>query len=237
MGVDFAANASSKAIKEDISLSATEKVIGTYSATKSMVSVSLGAGTYRLEAWGAQGGSGMNGSTAGIGGTGGYVKANLTLTTTTTVWIAVGSQGGTTTERGTDINVGGWNGGGNVGYQGNGYRKGGGGGATHFALSKQGDGQLKNYESKKEDVLLVAGGGGGTGGYSSSAYTNGSNTTVTTARGGNGGGDTGGTSTGWYTASNPPSTGGSQTEGGKCTNYVDRCPPCNGSFGQGGNGI
>lgn len=38
---------------------------------------------------------------------------------------------------------------------------GAGGGATHIAISEQGDGQLFNYETHKDDVLLVAGGGGG----------------------------------------------------------------------------
>ena len=37
----------------------------------------------------------------------------------------------------------------------------GGGGATHFALTKTSDGLLKNYSSSQSDVLLVAGGGGG----------------------------------------------------------------------------
>ncbi|MDE7395435.1 MAG: hypothetical protein K2M95_04890, partial [Clostridiales bacterium] len=209
LGVDFAANASSKAIKEDISLSAAitkgsgsagttvaadgNSATFAYNGTNTkktktwdtwqvktvtidenigmdgtVQSVTLQPGVYKLEVWGASGGEGFganNNNTStfvtSVGGKGGYSYGTVTLAKTTTLYVAVGGHGSDRywSERKTPVigGGGGWNGGGNtISHTGS-----GGGGATHIALSKQGDGQLKNYASNKNDVLIVAGGGGG----------------------------------------------------------------------------
>ena len=77
-------------------------------------SITLQAGDYLLEAWGAQGASY---STYQAGGKGGYSKGTLSLTTSDTLYITVGGTNG-------------YNGGGNAGQT---YSS--GGGATHIALS------------------------------------------------------------------------------------------------------
>ena len=98
-------------------------------------------GTYRVEVWGAQGGS-----SAVAGGKGGYTSVEIVLSKDQIIYIAVGGAGVT---KGT----GGYNGGGNstVGASG--------GGATHVALTNRG--LLSNYENYKDEIIAVAGGGGG----------------------------------------------------------------------------
>lgn len=145
----------------------------------------LQSGIYQLETWGAQGGGSVasktntypNGGLADKdvvpveGGRGGYSTVNVYLTEGQTVYIAVGGQGGEYIFDKSSYNMteraGGYNGGGKptlVDTDGDSYC-GGGGGATHIALTLQSNGQLANYESYREDVLVVAGGGGGSGYY------------------------------------------------------------------------
>ncbi len=68
--------------------------------TGTVQSVELPKGKYKLQCWGAQGGS--NG---GAGSKGGYSEGVITLTSTTTLYVFVGGQGGSSGN-------GGWNGGG-----------------------------------------------------------------------------------------------------------------------------
>ncbi len=107
-----------------------------FNYTGGMQQVTVPAGIYTLEVWGAQGGAG--------GGLGGYSKGTVTLTSATTLYIGVGGQGGS--------NHGGFNGGGSG--------REGGGGATHIATSS---GVLSGLAGNTSSVLLVAGGGGATG--------------------------------------------------------------------------
>lgn len=138
------------------------------------------AGYYKLETWGAQGGGSVTSETGTYpnlsgtvteveGGRGGYTTANVHLNQGQTIYVAVSGQGSTAvlvaddgiTE---DYKDGGYNGGGYARSKNDDVTTmyfGGGGGATHIALTKQGDGQLYNYESNQDDVLVVAGGGGG----------------------------------------------------------------------------
>lgn len=111
------------------------------------------SGYYKLEVWGAQGGS----STI-TGGYGGYSSGYVRLTRGTILYINVGEQP-------TDLN-GGYNGGGQAGTA---YNARGGGGATHIALST---GTLASFDSDEDgvadsneigNILIVAGGGGGSG--------------------------------------------------------------------------
>ncbi len=126
-----------------------------YAYTGSYQEVELPAGQYKLQCWGAQGGSNAAASsysiTAKAGGKGGYSEGILTLTSKTTVRIYVGGQGSSS--------AGGYNGGGSTTgtsqYNSGdtfGYSKmGGGGGATDVRLS---DGALLSR-------MIVAGGGSG----------------------------------------------------------------------------
>ena len=107
------------------------------------------AGTYKLEVWGAQGGS----YSTHYGGAGGYSVGTLTITQDTDFYIYVGGQPATNTTIGTAFS-GGYNGGGagyNRSYSGV-YTYGqGGGGGTDIRI-----GQDSLYAR-----VIVAGGGGG----------------------------------------------------------------------------
>ena len=126
-----------------------------YAYTGTYQEVELPAGQYKLQCWGAQGGSNAAASAYGItakaGGKGGYSEGVITLTSPTTLKIYVGGAGSSS--------AGGFNGGGSTsgsasytsgGTQGV-SRMGGGGGATDIRLS---DGALLSR-------MIVAGGGSG----------------------------------------------------------------------------
>ncbi len=102
-------------------------------------------GKYQLEVWGARGESKGGGST---GGAGGFATGYTNLVDGQTIYVVIGNGGDA--DRGKEK---GWNGGGVGGW-------GVGGGATHIAVTKWGDGQLKNYAQHQGEVLIVAGGGG-----------------------------------------------------------------------------
>ena len=134
------------------------------------------SGTYEIEAWGAQGGSGgwySNSSYSSTGGLGGYAKGSITLSAGTTVYILVGQQGEGFASNNIKMTespgarAGGWNGGG-----GNSISSApgtGGGGASDVRV---GGIELSNR-------IIVAGGGGGGGNSKSN---------VQLSNGGNGGG-------------------------------------------------
>lgn len=126
--------------------------------------INLHPGVYKLEAWGACGGQGADGTISNTSwnfGYGGYSKGILTIWKPTTLYVTVGGRGqgynGSTHTAG--VVAGGYNGGGNA-YHDGGEFGGSGGGATHFALA---DGVLSSLDSRRDDILLVAGGGGGSG--------------------------------------------------------------------------
>ena len=114
-------------------------------------------GTYKLEVWGAQGGSL---STTYYGGYGGYSSGKVNIKNGKKIYINIGGQG---SDYSLDkLAPGGYNGGGYGGVPNTTYsdRQGGsgGGGATHIAITS---GLLSSFENKKEGILIVAGGGGG----------------------------------------------------------------------------
>lgn len=121
-------------------------------------------GVYKLEVWGAQGGSTGGKDTAGvyhdyIGGKGGYSSGLITLNSNQNLFVVVGGAGtGSCVE---EYCIGGYNGGGNSGVSTEDTKNYtcSGGGATHIALSDRGI--LSNYSSYQSEVLIVAGGGGG----------------------------------------------------------------------------
>ena len=155
-------------------------------------------GTYKLEVWGAQGGSSiLQGVIKDVGGQGGYSNGNIHLSKNTTVYVVVGGASATP-KQGQDT-AGGYNGGGlgtwdqaaNEVKDNTGEVGGGGGGATHIALKS---GLLSTLENSKSDILIVAGGGGG----ANCQYSGGSGGGISGNQGENSGG-----------------TGGNQTSG--CT--------------------
>lgn len=153
----------------------------------------LVSGTYRLNAYGAQGGASIcNGAVGTPGGPGGFATGTIYLNAGDFVYVVVGGVGANGVVGGTA--AGGFNGGGSGTWDGNDDEaSGGGGGATHFILNQyRGGVMLAQYASYKNDILLVAGGGGG----SSWSY-----------QGGAGGGANGGTTSG-TSSSYPTQSGG-----------------------------
>lgn len=136
-----------------------------YNYTGGVTQITLQPGRYLLEAFGAGGGN--DGTRRG--GTGGYSKGELLLTTARTLFLCPGGAGTTGTNA-----SGGYNGGGRSGGLGS---SGSGGGATHISMGNINRGILASHEAAKNEVLLVAGGGGGAG---------------TNGDGGHGGGTNGG---------------------------------------------
>lgn len=106
--------------------------------TGSVQTATLTPGAYKLECWGAQGGT----YSSYIGGYGGYSKGTITLAKTTTVYVSVGGAGSSSST------TAGFNGGGTGISSGR-----GGGGATDVRI-----GQNSLYSR-----VIVAGGGGGAG--------------------------------------------------------------------------
>ena len=187
------------------------------------------SGTYKLETWGAQGGSYSN---EYYGGYGGYSKGEINLLEQQTVNIVVGGSGKSESSK---LSQGGYNGGGNGDYQ-RGFEDkrffGSGGGATHVSTKAGLLSELTNY---KNSILIVSGGGGG-------SFYDGS--ISTSACGGAGGGFKGKeglvTNNGWGTAG----YGGTQNNAGYSICDENTCNATNnrlekkiygeGSFGLGG---
>lgn len=160
--------------------------------TGSVQSVDLPAGKYKLQCWGAQGGTSYESSNA-VGSKGGYSEGILTLTSAKTLYVFVGGKGsrGSTTSL---IN-GGWNGGGaSIGYSE--YGSSGnygyscpacGGGATDICTTTSSmsysSGRTNRSSASLLSRMIVAGGGaGGSYAYEESSY---SDTVTTTAYSGN----------------------------------------------------
>ena len=125
------------------------------------------SGTYRLEAWGAQGGDALENISGNQkmdfveGGKGGYSVGNVFLKKGQIVYVVVGGKGKELNNSPNGaIAKGGYNGGGAALSENTRNNQGSGGGATHFAINNN-LGELKNYNNNQDDVLLVAGGGGG----------------------------------------------------------------------------
>ena len=131
-------------------------------------------GKYKLEVWGAQGGTIVNNTTSYSGGYGGYSVGNINLNLNQKIYLNVGTKGIGSIERIEETIQGGYNGGGFAGS----YKDklvASGGGATHVAFSP---GLLATLENNKNSIIIVAGGGGG------SSYQNADNKGL----GGSGGG-------------------------------------------------
>lgn len=161
-------------------------------------------GKYKLEVWGAQGGT--NDSYDG-NGKGGYSTEVVQLKKGETLYITVGGQGNAS-------GYAGLNGGGRS------SRSVSGGGATHIAIEK---GLLYSFASKQDQVLIVAGGGGGSARVDPSGH-------PSMPVGGYAGGLEGGNgSCYWETGSRFLGKGGTQENGG-----TGETSDASGKFGMGG---
>ena len=118
----------------------------TFSYTGTVQEVTLPAGAYEIEMWGAKGGGSQ-------GGPGGYSKGTFNYSGGT-LYIVVGGAGGTGGNT-ADAN-GGYNGGGARPNPG-GATRGSGGGATHVSTSSG----LLTDPQVRANIVMVAGGGGG----------------------------------------------------------------------------
>lgn len=137
------------AIKEELNASSQRRWTFRYLGIPETFTVPS-TGTYKLEVWGASGGT-----LGGTAGNGGYVTATLALTYNSKLYIVVG---GTTSNYDGGYNGGG-NGGESTGVEGS-QSGAGGGGATHIATVS---GTLDALQTQRSAILVVAAGGGGTG--------------------------------------------------------------------------
>ena len=122
------------------------------------------SGVYKLETWGAQGGSSIiDGRLSNLGGYGGYASGQIDLSKNTNIYLNIGGTGSLAIQ-GQDT-AGGYNGGGSGTWDNNtselnsnmSETGGGGGGATHIAVKS---GLLSSLESYKNSIYIVSGGGG-----------------------------------------------------------------------------
>lgn len=153
-----------------------------FNYTGTVQSINLPKGCYKLQAWGAQGGSITGDYTYSVNGSkGGYSEGILKLDEPKTLYVFVGGQGTSysTDNSSTAIINGGWNGGG-CGVRHSSYESGDefgrsyprpGGGATDFALVTSDMSYSSSYyrNNRSADSLnsriLVAGGGAGASAY------------------------------------------------------------------------
>ena len=184
--------------------------------TGSVQEVTLPAGKWKLEVWGAQGGDSF--SSRNSGGNGGYSTGEINLSSSTNLYIYVGGMGengyGVTYSQ--QILSGGFNGGGAGGYSGS-QLAGGGGGTTDIRIGT---------DSLYARVIVAGGGGSSSSG--SSRY-----------GGGVGGGLLGANGSNFKNPGESGSGGGGGTQiGGGIMNstYVGNVPATKGEFGLGGNG-
>ena len=129
----------------------------TFNYTGNIQNITLPKGIYKLEVWGAQGGSGYHATESLAGGKGGYSVGTLSISSKTNLFVVVGGQGSTQNVYNAGYNGGGANSSWYDEIHPGGYG-GAGGGATHIATAT---GELKTLSSNKNSILLVAGGGGG----------------------------------------------------------------------------
>ena len=140
------------------------------------------SGLYKIEVWGAQGGTYYQNTN----NYGAYATGVVELNYGTPLYINVGGAGNYYAGARVDYSwnatgsvnqtiQGGYNGGGDAYIGANDQFVNSGGGATHIALVS---GELKNLSAHKNDgeILLVAAGGGSRGGWKNGSYYNGVNT-------------------------------------------------------------
>lgn len=151
-----------------------------FSYTGRVQEVTLPAGRYKLQCWGAQGGD-VTGTYAVAGSNGGYSEGVFALDEPMTIYIFVGGKGTSYTSSNSQISTyvlnGGWNGGGaglettrdySEDTDGRSFPR-GGGGATDIALVNSSMsyslGRTSRSEASLKSRIIVAGGGAGASAY------------------------------------------------------------------------
>ena len=175
--------------------------------------ITLPKGIYKLECWGAQGGSY---NTTCVGGKGGYSVGTITLTKDETFYLYTGGQGQKASSSATGILTGGFNGGGDSNAN-----------TSYYVCSGGGSSDIRIGQSSLYARVIVAGGGGGAS-YAKSAF-----------NGGYGGGTAGGAGTD-YSTSYRGGAGGTATAAGNSYYGTTANSTTYGtlaSFGQGGSAI
>ena len=120
----------------------------TFEYTGKVQSATLGAGRYKLEVWGSEGGK--NGPYYRSSGKGGYSVGTINLKEKTTLYVYVGESPKST--------AGGWNGGGSGADS-----AAGGGGSTDISLRGEDGSTNWNNSNHLYSRIIVAGAGGGSG--------------------------------------------------------------------------
>ena len=157
--------------------------------------ITLPKGKYKLQCWGAQGGS-VTGTYAIAGSKGGYSEGVLTLTEPTTLYVFVGGKGtdytSSASQTSTSVVNGGWNGGG-AGVRTARYNSGdtdgrsfprGGGGATDIstvtsAMSYSSGRTTRDNASLLARCIVAGGGAGASARYTATTTTSTTDTEVT----------------------------------------------------------
>ncbi|MDR2490500.1 MAG: cadherin-like beta sandwich domain-containing protein [Spirochaetaceae bacterium] len=168
------------------------------------------AGQYRIECWGAQGGSVPGG---GTGGRGGYSAGTIPLQVSNTLIASLGEQGGTPSNE-------------NGGAGGEGEARGAPGGRGYYPFYGGGGGGGESAVLLSYTPVIVAGGGGGAGGNYNGGAGGGGNDPQT-CNGQNGASEDGILSAG------APQSGGRTTRGETGRNGTNAA---NGAHGGGGGG-
>lgn len=170
------------------------------------------SGTYKLEVWGAEGGT--RNYKPGVPGKGGYSSGKVKLTQGQVLYVYVGGNGGYGSST---MHSGGFNGGG----QG----LAAGGGATHIGTR---NGTIAQY-GNTTGLLIVA--GGGAAGWGDNSHNPGGGVSGAAFYGGNGGGSTGSQGCGYHYcgSSYDAGNGGTQSNGGLSGDTI-----AYGTFGAGG---
>ena len=146
------------ACKIDDSVAITKEIAYSSSKQNDVFEIPV-SGSYKIEAWGANGGS-ASATYYADGGYGGYATATYTFSKGTKLYLYPGGPGEDAPSVGNVVRNGGYNGGGGSrGVSDTSF--GTGGGASHVALVP---GLLKDISIS--NVLVVAGGGGGAGAFS-----------------------------------------------------------------------
>ena len=196
--------------------------IAVYTELKEHTYITPYTGTYKLETWGAQGGSVTYSGATYRGGYGSYSTGIVSLNAGDILYANVGGSGSGGISSSTF--AGGYNGGGAISTTDGttDHYHASGGGATHIAIKS---GLLSTLSGNLDSILIVSGGGGG--GYRHTAGTGYSSI------GGEGGGIAGTDST-TGGSNGRQGLGGIQTTGGKYSGSSETSSTVFGSFGQGG---
>jgi len=145
----------------------SEEIVKEFSYKGSIENITLSAGQYKLEVWGAQGGTSPN----NIGGKGAYSSGNFTFNSSTTLQVLVGGQGSAGNGTGNWYAAGG--GGGTYIASGNSYSTatplivaGGGGGAGY----NNSDGEVGGAVVTPDGSTGTGGSGSGNGGSGGAGF-------------------------------------------------------------------